>query len=72
MKPRGTPRLSLRAESRAVLRRVDEAEDHVPKVGRIVCQSRHPVVEAYRVGVASQVSKVLHRDKRADEKLVGH
>src|ERR1041385_2423327 len=61
---------NLRAEAAAVFGGEDEAEDHVPEVARIVRQRCDPVGVANRIRVAAQVSEVLHRYKRTDEKLV--
>jgi hypothetical protein len=60
----------LRSESLPVLSREKETKDHVTEIGRVVIQRRQPVLETYRIGIAPQVSKVLHRYKRAVEEAV--
>src|SRR6185369_11087300 len=58
------------AEPLAVLRREEEAKDHVPGVARIRVYRVEPVLESNRVRVAAQVTKVLHRHQRPIEELI--
>src|SRR5215208_2659667 len=63
---------TLRAESLAILGREEEAKDHVPEIARIRVQRVQPVLKSYRVRIAPQVSKVLHRHKRPVEEPVSN
>ena len=54
----------------AILLGKDKAEDHVPGIVGVGCQRSDPVVVANRVRIAPQVTKILYRHKRADEKLI--
>src|ERR1041385_1985531 len=60
----------LRAEAAAIFGGEEEAEDHVAEVARIVGKCCDPVVVTNRIGIAPEISEVLHRHKRADEKLI--
>jgi hypothetical protein len=42
----------------------------VPEVARIGIQRVEPVLETDRIGIASQVTKILHRHKRAIEEAI--
>src|SRR6185369_11370456 len=58
------------SESTAVFVGEEEAEDHVTEVARVVVKRCDPVVEANRIRIAAQVTKILHRYKRSNEEFV--
>src|SRR5215213_8186309 len=53
-----------------VLSRENETENHVTEVAGIRSQRVYPVCESDGIGIASQVTKVLHRHKATIEELI--
>src|SRR6185503_4474597 len=50
----------LRSKSLPIFRREEEPKDHVPEVTRISVQCVEPVLEAYCIRIAPQVTEILH------------